>query len=152
MDLKASLSRQRRLPHTREALHFHEIRIGAAYCVQFPFFFSHLRLGSHCQEKRAINRMRFSFVIPLWLFRFFFRSVNVPSNLLLYSRFMNLITSLYRIIHRSSCVIPQIFIRRNHDCLYSKERIHSLSLGPHPFVISNKYIAGLCIIGMSCII
>ena len=39
-------------------------------------------VSANAKKNPFTKRLRFSFVIPLWLSRFFFRSVNVPSILL----------------------------------------------------------------------
>ena len=41
-----------------------------------------LRVSANAKKNPEMNRLRFSLVKPLWLFRFFFKSVNVPSILL----------------------------------------------------------------------
>ena len=41
-----------------------------------------LRVSVNAKKNPDMNRLRFSLVKPLWLFRFFFKSVNVPSILL----------------------------------------------------------------------
>ena len=41
------------------------------------------RDSANAKKNPIMNRLRFSCDIPLWLFKFFFKSVNVPSILLL---------------------------------------------------------------------
>jgi hypothetical protein len=41
-----------------------------------------LRVSVNAKKNPEMNRLRFSNINPLWLFRFFFKSVNVPSILL----------------------------------------------------------------------
>ena len=55
---------------------------GSACGGAFPFYFSRSSLDFNAKKNPLMNRLRFSFDIPLWLLRFFFRSVNVPSILL----------------------------------------------------------------------
>ena len=61
----------------------HETTSVCRSLYQWGSCFFILRVYINAKKNPEMNRLRFSIVNPLWLFRFFFKSVNVPSILLL---------------------------------------------------------------------